>query len=43
MEIEVKKIKDLKPNPDNNGNILLYFDYGLYPTERIIKEQNLQK
>jgi DNA repair photolyase len=34
---------NLEPIKDNNGNIVLYFDYGLYPTERIIKEQNLQK
>lgn len=29
-----------EPVKDNNGNILLYFDYGLYPTERIINIKN---
>jgi len=33
----------LEPIKDNNGNILLYFDYGIYPTERIIKQQKIQK
>jgi DNA repair photolyase len=29
-----------EPIKDSNQNILLYFDYGLYPTERIINQKN---
>lgn len=31
-----------KPIFDNNGNILLYFDGGIYPTERIINQKQLK-
>jgi len=33
--------EDSKPVRDDSGNILLYFDYGVYPTERIINQKSI--